>query len=151
MNKNDLPPGTKVIASVDNDEYGDHQVVKYYIMKYSDCTLNGQVIDSQASDLKAGPDQVVVAWDSNDWRAEQEVVDCDLLSLESDLPAFEKEFNTAMKAIKEKVVEASLLIKEANRMAIAAHAKNLESLYDASSPLIDVMDNSGWHSSSWDC
>jgi hypothetical protein len=153
MKKSDLPPGTKVLASVSDDEYGDNELVKYYYDQYGESTLTGTVVDNQASDLKAGVKQVVVIWDENDWRdaEEGEIVNISMLTLESERSAIEKEFKVAAAAVKAKMTEAAKIVKEANTMAKAAHARSLESMWDACRPLVNAMDASGWNSSSWGC
>jgi hypothetical protein len=153
MKKSDLPPGTKVLASISDDEYGDNELVKYYYDQYNESTLTGTVVDNQASDLKAGIKQVVVIWDENDWREseEGEIVNISLLTLETERSTVEKEFKAAAIAVKAKMTEAAKLVKEANTLAKTAHAKSLESMYDACRPLIYAMDSSGWNSSSWGC
>ncbi len=151
MKKSDLPPGTKVLASLSDIEYGDSELVKYYYDQYGESTLTGTVVDNQASDLKAGAKQVVVIWDVNDWDFEEQIVNISLLTLETERSTIEKEFKAATLAVKAKVTEAAKLVKEANTLAKAAHAKSLESMYDACVPLINAMDASGWNSSSWGC
>lgn len=153
MKKSDLPPGTKVLASIKSEEYGDDELVKYYYDQYGESTLTGTVVDSQASDLKAGPKQVIVIWDENDWREseEGEIVNISLLTLETERSAIEKEFKVATLAIKAKMTEAAKIVKEASIMARAAHAESLESMWDACRPLVNAMDASGWNSSSWGC
>lgn len=150
MKKSDLPPGTKVIASMSyGNEFGDDnedEIVRYTYDEYDDNTLIGVVRSEPAKGNK-----VVVKWIEGDREEEQEEVDVAVLALASSRPELEKEFKTAQKAIKDKLKEAAKIVKEANIMAKKAGAKNLESMYDAIDPLIDAMDASGWRSSSWGC
>jgi hypothetical protein len=146
MKKSDLTPGTAVLASVNDEEWGDSEVIKYVHNEYDDYTLTGVVVDKPASDGK-----VVVLWDENDWDYEEEEVEIKLLTLAEDRSAIEKEFKNLSKEIKEKMKEAARLVNEAGKLAKQAHAKSLESMWDATGPLINAMDNNGWRSSSWGC
>ena len=108
--------------------------------------------DIKSSDKADDPDaEYIFVYTRKQAIDDGELVDVILLTLASDIPALEKEFKIAMKAVKEKVKEAAALVKEANKMALEAHAKSLESLSDVSQPLVNAMDSAGWHSSSWGC
>lgn len=148
MKKNDVKPGTRVMACVPREEWSDDSIVKYFHDDWNETTLNGVVLDKIA---KAG--KVWVEWDECDHRGEGEVdeVSIDILTLESDLPEIEKEYKAASKLIKENMKEAARLVRESNKLAQKAHAASLESMYDAVRPLVDAMDSSGWRSSSWGC
>jgi hypothetical protein len=148
MNKNELTPGTKVIAALRYpDEYdydGEEKVVKYSSGDSYDETLEGVVVDKPAAKGK-----VFVQWDDVDEPDEVDVKVLSPISAKSDL---EKEFKETEKAIKEKMKAAAALVKEANKMAQKAGVRNLaEMQYGAAGPLVDAMDNSGWRSSSWGC
>lgn len=149
MKKSDLPPGTKVMASIDNHEYGDHKIIAFVFDgdEYDGAyTLTGVVLDKPA---KEG--HVFVSWDENYYDYTVEEVDIKLLSLESDLSNMEAEFKSYQTQIKAKIKEAVALIDEAGKLADKAHARSLESLYDITRPLINAMDRNGWRSSSWGC
>lgn len=146
MKKSDLTPGTAVLASVNDDEWGDNEIIEYRFDEYDDYTLTGVVVDKPAKD-----GHVIVLWDENDWDYEEEEVEIKLLTLASDRSEIEKEFKSVSKEIKEKMKEAARLVNEAGKLAKKAHAKSLESMYDASAPLVNAMDNNGWRSSSWGC
>lgn len=142
-------PGTKVIATIQYpDEYSDEEekIVKYIVDEYDDYTLVGVVRSQPAS---AG--KVWVKWIEGEREGEEEEIDVKVLSLESAKSDLEKEFKVVEKQIKEKMKTAAALIKEANKMAKAAGARNLQDMYEASSPLVSAMDSSGWRSSSWGC
>lgn len=149
MKKSECPPGTKVIAALQyGDEYSDDEpeVVKYTFDEYDDYTLVGVVRSKAAS---AG--KVWVKWIEGERSDEEEEVSLKVLSLESEKDSLEKEFKAAEKVIKEKIKEAALIVKEANKMAQKAGARSLQDMYEAASPLVDAMDASGWRSSSWGC
>ena len=74
-----------------------------------------------------------------------------MLSLLSDRSILDKEFKVAEKQIKEKLKEAGKLVREADKIAQKAGAYSLERMYDATRPLVNAMDDSGWRSSSWGC
>ena len=148
MNKSELTPGTKVIAALRHpEEYdynGKEEIVKYSSDDSYDETLEGVVLDKPAAKGK-----VFVQWEDVD---DPDEVDMKILSLLSEKSELEKEFKEAQKAIKEKIKEAAAIVKEANKMAQKAGARNLaEMQYGAAGPLVDAMDNSGWRSSSWGC
>jgi uncharacterized protein YwqG len=147
MKKSDLKPGTQVLASVDSDEYDGGGIVKFYFDEYDDYTLTGVVMDKDAS-----PNHVWVKWDESDFSEyDEEEVEVELLTLASERNSIEADFKAATKEVKQKMKDAAKLIKEANSIALDAHAKSLADMYDAVSPLIDAMDNAGWRSSSWGC
>lgn len=147
MKKSDLVPGTKVIVSFNDEEYSDHEMIMYY--PYSDDynIATGVVLDKPAP---AG--KVFVKWGENDQDLDdEEEVDIKLLTLDSDRSKIEQEFKDVTKQVKEKMKAAADLIHEAHKLAKKGHAKSLESMYDATAPLIGAMDSSGWRSSSWGC
>lgn len=148
MKKDELTPGTKVIAALRHpEEYdwnGEEEVVKYSSKDSYDEELVGVVADKPAAKGK-----VFVQWDDVE---ELDEVDIKVLSLYSQKNDLEKEFKEAEKAIKEKMKAAADLVKEANKMAQKAGVRYLaEMQYDAASPLVNAMDDSGWRSSSWGC
>lgn len=146
MNK-DFKPGTKVFASVDDDEYDGGDIIKFIFDEYDDYTLVGEVMDKPASE-----DHVWVKWEENDHVFDDEMeVETALLTLACDIPSIEQDFKTYQKEIKEKMKEAAKLVKEAGKLAEKAHAKSLESMYEACRPLVNAMDQNGWRSSSWGC
>ena len=148
MNKKDLKPGDRVLASMSDYEWGDNELIPYCVDEYGDYTLTGTILDRKSTQRGF----VVVKWDESDFdREEEEEVDPNLLVLESDRDALNAEFKTAQKAIEEKMKEAAALVEEAGRMANDAHARSLQSLYKACRPLVSAMDNNGWRSSSWGC
>lgn len=153
MKKSDLTPGTKVLVSIDNNYDSDtyEEFVPFYLNKDAydddDTYLIGTVLDKPSDSNK-----VWVSFPENDLGVlSEEEVECNVLSLESDLAKLEAEFEAYSKEIKEKVKAAAALLKEANTLAKKAHVKNLSEMYDAVAPLINVMDSSGWNSSSWGC
>lgn len=146
MKKSDLIHGTKVLASINSEEWGDHEIIKYVHDEYDDYTLTGVVLDGPAK-----PGHVVVLWDDNDQDYELEEVDIKLLTLASERGNIEVEFKSYQKQIKEKMREAAKLVHEAGDLAKQAHARSLESMYDACRPLVSAMDDNGWRSSSWGC
>lgn len=148
MSKNKLTPGTKVIAAIrypeEYDYDGEEKLIKFVSTNTYDECIEGTVLDKEASEGK-----VFVAWDDVE---DPEEVSIKILSLLSEKSVLEKEFQEAEKAIKQKMKEAAALVKEANKMAKKAGARNLaEMQYDAASPLVNAMDASGWRSSSWGC
>lgn len=157
MKKSDLKPGTKVLASMSYpEEYSDdeEQIVRYTYDQYGDNDLIGVVRSKEAS-----PGKVFVSWIEGERAGESEgadeeegeEVDIKVLSLLSDRSTLDKEFSVAEKQIKAKLKEAGQLVKEAHKMAQAAGARDLASMYDAVGPLADAMDACGWRSSSWGC
>lgn len=148
MKKSDLVPGTKVLVSVDSEEYGDHEMIKYvYDGGYDDYTIVGTIQDKSA---EAG--KVFVQWDENDHLdLEEEEVEISLLTLASDRDQIELDFKAIAKLVKANMQDAARLIRESNKLAEKAHARSLADMYDAVRPLINAMDNSGWRSSSWGC
>lgn len=143
-----LKPGDRVLASMSNHEWSDNEIISYCVDEYADYILTGTVLDKKPTQQGF----VVVEWDDSDSNHEgEEEVDPELLVLESDKDQLDIEFEVAQKAIEEKMKEAALLVEEAGQMANQAHARSLESLYEACSPLINAMDNNGWRSSSWGC
>jgi hypothetical protein len=148
MNKGDLKPGTRVMASVYHDDYGygGAEIIPYYI---ADC--ENYMITGTVTDAKTDRKQVFVAWDDHEYEIEDGPVDVELLTLESDQDRIEKEFEEVFEKVKEKMRQAAELISEAHEIALEGHAKDLASMYGAVSPLVNAMDNSGWRSSSWGC
>lgn len=147
MKKSEAKPGTKVLASTAYDEWGDGEHLgPYYYDEYDDTTLVGVIRSKPASE-----GCVWVKWIDGDFANEEEEVEISLLTLESERESIEKEFSALSKEIQGKMKEAAKLVKEANALAKKAHAKSLADMYDAVSPLINAMDNSGWRSSSWGC
>jgi len=146
MKKSDLKPGTAVLASVSDYEWGDREIINFVHNGYDDYTLTGVVVDKPAA-----TGCVMVLWDENDFDYGEEVVEIKLLTLASDRSSIESEFKNFQVEIKEKLKEAAKLINEAGELADKAHAKSLESMHEATSPLVNAMDNNGWRSSSWGC
>jgi hypothetical protein len=143
MKKNDFKPGTRVLASINDEEYGDHEMFKYVYDSYEDYTITGTILDQPSK-----PGRVFVAWDDSDFDPEGDV-EIKLLTLESDKSDIEKDFKSVAKQVREKVKQAAALVREANKLAQKGHAKNLESM--GANELISAMDDSGWRSSSWGC
>jgi hypothetical protein len=152
MKKSDATPGTKVLASYAGayDEYSDEQITEYRYDEDEYGDLVGVIRSKEAS-----PGHVWVKWIEGEYVGhldEDEMeVDLKLLVLQSDKASIEQEFKNVSKEIKEKMKEAGKLVKEANALAKKASLGPLANLYDASSPLVDAMDNAGWRSSSWGC
>jgi|SRR5579885_801439 len=148
MRKADATPGTKVIATLHTDEWGDDQHVGPYVVEeYDDYTLVGVIRSKEAR-----PGYVWVKWIEGELTDEEDQeVELKVLALESERSQMEKEFKETSKLIKEKMKEAAKLVVEAGKLADKAHAKSLESMYDVCRPLIDAMDDNGWRSSSWGC
>ena len=148
MNKKDFKPGTKVLVTMDNNEWdGATGDLISYVHDDDDCyTLVGVVRSKEASTGK-----VWVKWIEGDFDEDEQEVDIKILTLESDRTQIEKEYSSTSKLIKEKMKEAGKLVREANSLAKKAHAKSLADMYNAVDPLIDAMDASGWRSSSWGC
>lgn len=146
MKKSDAKPGTKVLASTNYDEYGDGEHLgPYKYDEYGDSDLVGVIRTKEAS---AG--HVWVKWIEGDLQGDEEEVDLKLLVLESDRATIEQDFKKVSKEVKEKMKEAAKLVNEAGKLAKTVHT-DLQSMYDAVSPLVDAMDNNGWRSSSWGC
>jgi hypothetical protein len=146
MKKSEAKPGTKVLASTGYDEYGDGEhLAPYKYDEYGDTTLVGVIRTKEAS-----PGHVWVKWIEGDFSDDEEEVDLKMLTLESERSQIEEEFGKVSKEIKEKMKEAAKLVNEAGKLAKKAHSE-LESMYDATRPLVDAMDNNGWRSSSWGC
>lgn len=151
MNKSELAPGTKVIAALrypeEYDYDGKEEIVKYHSNDSDDETMVGIVLDKPAPKGK-----VIVSWDVDEEEDEGDEVDIKVLSLYSEKNDLEKDFKEVEKSIKEKMRDAAALVREANRMAQKAGARNLADMqYGAASPLVGAMDDSGWRSSSWGC
>lgn len=146
MTKKVFVPGVRVLASVNNEEYGDGEIISYQISEYSDNTLTGTVMDKPAE-----TGFVFVKFDENDWEHDEEEVEENILVLESDLPQLEKEFEKVSKEITKKMKKAADLINEAGQLAESAHGTTLQSMWEASRPLVQAMDANGWNSSSWGC
>lgn len=158
MKKSEAKPGTKVLATYAPayEEYTDEQIVAYSYDPDAYGDLVGVIRSKEAR-----PGHVWVKWiegeylDSLDRDEDSDEdsmeIDLKILTLESDRDEIEKEFKGLQKQIKEKMKEAAKLVNEAGELAQKAHARSLESLWDASHPLIDAMDNNGWRSSSWGC
>jgi hypothetical protein len=95
--------------------------------------------------------QVIVKWDQDSF---MEKVNVNLLFLENDLKTkwskLEEEFYMIEKEVENKLKEAGKILKEANKLAKKT-GRDLAEMYDAVSPLINVMDSCGWRSSSWGC
>lgn len=156
MKKSEAKPGTKVLATYAPayEEYTDEEIVKYSYDPEGYGDMLGVIRSKEAQ-----PGHVWVKWiegeylDSLDVEGEEceTEVDIKILTLESERDQIEKEFKDLQKQIKEKMKEAAKLVNEAGELAEKAHARSLESLWDASHPLIDAMDANGWRSSSWGC
>jgi predicted DNA-binding helix-hairpin-helix protein len=145
MKKNDFKPGTRVLASINDEEYGDNEMTKYVYDSYGYITITGTVLDKPSK-----PGRVFVAWDESDFNIDfEEDVEIKLLTLETDKSDIEKDFKSVAKQVREKVKQAAALVREANKLAQKGHAKNLESM--GANELISAMDDSGWRSSSWGC
>ena|SRR5579864_8181577 len=148
MKKSDLKPGTRVMACLPREEWSDERIVKYYHDEWNETTLLGAIVDKPARTGK-----VWVAWDESDHTSEgeEQEINIDILTLESERETLAEEFKTYSKEIKEKMAEAAKLVNEAGKLAKKAHANSLESMYSACRPLVNAMDNNGWRSSSWGC
>lgn len=146
MKKKDAVPGTKVLASYSYDEYEEEGLVPYRYDEYGDMTLVGVIRSKEASE-----GHVWVKWIEGDYVEEEEEVNLELLTLESEKSQIEKDFKAMSKLIKENMKQAAKLINESNKLAKKAHAGSLADMYDAVAPLVHAMDNSGWRSSSWGC
>lgn len=154
MKKSDAKPGTKVLATYAPayEEYSDEEIIAYSYDPDSYGDLVGVIRSKEAK-----PGHVWVKWiegeylDSLDTEEEGMEVDLKILTLESDRDEIEKEFKGYQQQIKDKMKEAAKLVKEAGALAQKAHARSLESLWEANRPLIDAMDDNGWRSSSWGC
>ena len=147
MKKSDAKPGTKVLASYDNDEYSDEELIPYVYDSYGESTMVGVIRSQPAS---AG--KVWVKWiEGNLADDEDQEVSLDILTLESARPGMEEEFKAAAAQVKEKMEEAAKLVNEAGKLAVKAHAKSLADMYGAVTPLVNAMDKNGWRSSSWNC
>lgn len=147
MKKSDLKPGTKVLASINDEEYGDMELIPYFYDSYGGCTLTGVVLDKTATTGK-----VWVKWDEGgDYERdeEEEEVEIKLLALASEQSKYEQEYKEVAKQVKEKVKQAAALVREANKLAKKGHAKDLQSM--GAWDLVSAMDDSGWRSSSWGC
>lgn len=149
MKKSDLTPGTKVLATWDQPEWEDGKLVKYRHDDYDDYTLEGEVLDKEAS---AG--KVFVKWNEGSGNADIDYdkpyeIDVKLLTLFSDRSEIEKEFKELNKVLKAKMKEASAIIKEAGKLA-REKGYSLANL-GASSDLYDAMDSAGWQTSSFGC
>lgn len=83
---------------------------------------------------------------------EEIMVEESLLVLEKDVPklqkTLEKEFKATSKLVEAKMNKASKLIQEANKMANAINFQLVE--MDLGN-LYSVMDEAGWHTSSFEC
>jgi hypothetical protein len=148
MKKTDLIPGTKVLVSLPSDEWSDERYVKYYHDTYDEHTLVGTILDKKA---KTG--KVWLAWDESDHtsQGEEQEMDIEILTLESERSEIENDFREVSKLIKKNMEDAAKLIKESSKLAKKAHASSLADMYDAVRPLVNAMDASGWNSSSWGC
>ena len=151
MKKSEAKPGTKVLASYAGayDEWSDEQVINY---RYDEGEEYGALVGViRTKEAKAG--HVWVKWIEGDYREnldDEMEVDLKILILESERGSIEQEFKKVSKEIESKMKEAAKLVNEAGKLAKQAHS-SLEGMYDATSPLIDAMDNNGWRSSSWGC
>lgn len=154
MKKSEAKPGVKVLASYSAayDEYSDGDIIAYrYDGEGEDYGSLVGVIRTK----EAAPGKVWVKWiegqylDSLD--EDESEIDLKILTLESDRSSIEQDFKKVSKEIEAKMKEAGKVVKEANALAVKARLGNLAALYDASSPLVDAMDNAGWRSSSWGC
>lgn len=143
--ENKFTAGTRVIASINDADYSDGEIISYVHCDYDDYTLHGVVIDKLPH-----PGNVWVLWDENDHDIEEEEVDVSLLTLESDRSKIEEQFKVVQVQIKEKMAAAAGLVLEANALAESGHAV-LAQMYDSVRPLVSAMDSSGWRSSSWGC
>ena len=150
MKKNDLIPGTKVIATWDCPEYGKAKMIKfnhYNDEEYGgDYTMNGVIVDKEADTGK-----VFVKWEESeadlDWEEDQ-LTDIKLLTLDSDRSKIEQEYQDLQKILKVKMKEASDIIREAGKLA----NKHGYSLADtAGYDLYSAMDSAGWRTSSFGC
>lgn len=150
MNKGDLKPGDKIVTSLDRDDYDTYGLTEYFYDEYEETTLFGEVLDKKAS-----RGMVWVRWDQERGvgydRDDEEEVDTDLLCLESEISAIEKDFKKVQAEVRSKMEAAAELVREANQIVVDRRvAKNLSS-FGAISPLVSAMDDSGWRSSSWGC
>jgi len=147
MKKSDAKPGTKVIASICfDDRYGGGEHLgPYKYNEYDENNLVGVIRSKEAT-----PGHVWVKWIEGDFDQEEEEVDLKILMLESDRAQIEKDFKQVSKEIKDKMKEAAKIVNEAGKLARSVHS-TLQEMYDATNPLVDAMDNNGWHSSSWNC
>jgi hypothetical protein len=152
MKKSEAKPGVKVLATYAPayEEYTNEEVVEYRHSGGGYGDLVGVIRSREAK-----PGHVWVKWiegeylDNFDEEGESEV-DLKILMLESDRSQIEEDFKKVSKEVKEKMKEAAKLVNEAGKLARSAHA-TLESMYEASSLLVNAMDNNGWRSSSWGC
>jgi hypothetical protein len=109
----------------------------------------------------AAPGYVRVDWDQYDYMKKmgqpsiiEEVALKDLLPLQEANAQFsklEKEFKAYEKQVLAKMKEAGKLIKEANKLAQKAGVESLNEMYNATHPLFNAMEETGWNTSSLGC
>jgi hypothetical protein len=151
MKKKDFAVGDRVAHAV-SETYDEYEETHYTKYRYDpDAEANYGVITSILTTEK----QATVKWD-NEWynRYNDEPVNLAELMHEEAFKKLEakleEEFNEVEKEVEAKMKDAAKLIKEANKLAKKT-GRNLESMYEAVSPLVSAMDASGWRSSSWGC
>lgn len=137
--------GDRVGESFSEDKYG-----KKVKLRYVDETPSyGTVTDLTTRG------KVFVKWDTS-WKNEDanKPIDAKDLMLESERQKedsrLEAEFQALEKEVKAKVQAAADLLKEAGTMA-GKQGQNLADMYHAIIPLLTVMDESGWRTSSFNC
>lgn len=148
MKKSELKPGTRIMACLPREEWSDEKIVKYYHDEWDEHVLLGVIIDKPARTGK-----IWVAWDESDHTddGEEQEINIDILTLESERSALATEFSAYSKEILHKMKEAAKLVNEAGKLSKKAHASSLKSMFEATRPLVSAMDSNGWRSSSWGC
>lgn len=109
----------------------------------------------------AGPGHVMVEWDLYDYQKKanekpvaRAVLIKNLLPLKEAKTHFsklEREFKAYEKQVLAKMKQAGKLIREANQLARRAGVESLNEMYNATHPLFNAMDETGWRTSSLGC
>lgn len=150
MKKINAKVNARVIASYAPNYEETYDVVPFSYNEIDETKLVGVILDKPAT---AG--NVWVKFIEGEYLESVENVELEFrikdLILESEQYTLEEEFRKANKDIKNKILEAAKLIKEANSIAKTSHLGRLANIYAAIVPLINAMDDSGWRSSSWGC
>ncbi len=122
--------------------------------------LSSELMYDEYNELFAGkivalptPGKALVQWDDKNYGLHPEV-DLDQILPEAvaqkKYARLEEEFHELEQQISDKMKEAAKLLREANKLAKKS-GRNLHDMWEATSPLLNAMDASGWHSSSFDC
>jgi len=124
--------------------------------QHDETSRRGVLISEPIKDPISGEEKVYVKWDRDRYNhpnpeeklTKELMPEVDGVVKLADLQA---EWNEAEAKIKEKLIEAAALIREASVIGTSVGSGSLLDMYHAIDPLYSAMDSAGWNTSSFGC